>query len=165
MPKMKSYATFDDYLADQASDKQRIIRELRSFVAATAPELVEAVKWSNGCWLKGKVPVAYVYAGGPGVQFGFLLGSRLSDPRGLLQGKAAYVRHIPISSARDIAPAVLAPYLRQAVRETPERLSDLSKGSSASSRTKQPAGRKSSAPGAKRTRPRIRARPPRESPV
>jgi hypothetical protein len=131
MPKMKSYASFDAYLADQASDKQRIIRELREFVAATAPTLVEAVKWGNGCWLEGKVPVAYVYAGGPGVQFGFLLGSRLSDPRKLLQGKAAHVRHIPLSSAREVDPAVLAPYLRQAVRETPERLSDLSAKSSA----------------------------------
>jgi hypothetical protein len=146
MPKMKSYASFDDYLADQALDKQRIVRALRAFVAAAAPTLVEAVKWGNGCWLKGKVPVAYVYAGGPGVQFGFLLGSRLKDPRGLLQGKAQYVRHIPLASARDVDPDVLAPYLRQALRETPERLSDLS----ATSRAKRPAARKDTLPRAKR---------------
>jgi hypothetical protein len=150
MPKMKSYATFDDYLADQPLDKQRIIRELRAFVSATAPALVEAVKWGNGCWLKGKVPVAYVYAGGPGVQFGFVLGSRLKDPRGLLQGTAQYVRHIPLSSARDVEPDLFAPYLRQAVRETPERLSDLSSSSSASSSAKRTTGRKSSAESAKR---------------
>lgn len=137
MPKMKSYASFDAYLADQTSEKQPILRALRAFVAATAPALVESVKWGNGCWLKGKVPVAYVYAGGPGVQFGFLLGSRLKDPHGLLRGNAQYVRHIPLSSARDVDAASFAPYLRQAVRATPARLSDLS----AKSKAQRPAAK------------------------
>ena len=62
MPKMKAYATFDLYLADQPPRNQKIIRALRRFVKETAPKLVESVKWGNGCWLKDGMPVSYVYA-------------------------------------------------------------------------------------------------------
>ncbi len=62
MPKMKSYASFDDYLADQPKRNQAIIRALRRFVKRTAPKLAEAVKWGNGCWIGAAGPVAYVYS-------------------------------------------------------------------------------------------------------
>jgi uncharacterized protein YdhG (YjbR/CyaY superfamily) len=62
MAKMKAYSTFDSYLAGQPPKNKTIIRALRALVKRTAPKLQEAVKWGNGCWLKGKVPVAYVYS-------------------------------------------------------------------------------------------------------
>lgn len=126
MTKMKSYATFDDYLAAQSPENRKIIRELRAFVKRTAPRLEESVKWGNGCWLKGKVPVAYVYAERILVQFGFMLGSRLEDPRGLLEGTGRYVRHVKIFDAAEIYERALAALLRQAIALTPERMSDLS---------------------------------------
>ena len=118
---MKAYATFDLYLADQPAKNQRIIRALRRFVKQTAPGLVESVKWGNGCWLNsGKQPVAYVYAGDPGyTQFGFVYGSKLDDPKKLLQGAGAYVRHIKVRSAAEIDEAAFAKLLRQAVKRTP----------------------------------------------
>ena len=60
MATMKSYATFDDYLQAQAPTNQATIRALRRFVKAIAPALTESVKWSNGCWLAGAEPIAYV---------------------------------------------------------------------------------------------------------
>ena len=51
MPKMKAYATFDLYLADQPPRNKTIIRALRAFVKRAAPKLREAVKWGNGCWV------------------------------------------------------------------------------------------------------------------
>ena len=57
-----SSSTFDEYFADQPSKNRSIIRALRKFVERKAPQLEESVKWGNGCWLKGKVPVAYVYS-------------------------------------------------------------------------------------------------------
>lgn len=149
MAKMKAYATFDDYLADQTPENRTIIRELRAFVRRSAPKLVESVKWGNGCWLKGKVPVAYVYAERGFVQFGFMLGSRLADPRGLLEGAGRYVRHVKVFDSAEIHESALAAMLRQAIRETPERMSDLSTGS------KKPAKKK--AKRAKRAAPRKQA--------
>ena len=116
MPKMKAYATFALYLADQPPQNRTIIRALRAFVKRTAPELEEAVKWGNGCWVKGKAPVAYVYSDKDHVQFGFLRGASLEDPKGLLQGKGQYVRHTKVRAVKDIDEKAFGALLRQAAR-------------------------------------------------
>lgn len=114
MPKMKAYASFDDYLRDQSPRNQAIIRALRRFVRSTQPQLTESVKWSNGCWLAGTEPVAYVYADKPWVQFGFLTGSSLADPSGLLEGTGRYVRHVKVRTVGDIDRGAFGALLRQA---------------------------------------------------
>ena len=116
MPKMKSYASFDNYLADQKPRNQAIIRALRRFVKHVAPRLQESVKWGNGCWVKGKVPVAYVYSSPDHVQFGFFRGSALKDPKGLLHGEGKFVRHIKLRKPSDIDARAFAALLRPAAR-------------------------------------------------
>ena len=114
--KMKSYATFDDYLQAQAPATQAIIRALRRFVKAVAPALTESVKWSNGCWMAGTEPIAYVYSDVGFVQFGFVMGTSLKDPRGLLEGKGSSVRHIKVRAPADIDRPAFAALLKQAMR-------------------------------------------------
>ena len=114
--KMKAYATFDLYLADQSAKNQRIIRALRRFVHGTAPSLVESVKWGNGCWLKGKEPVVYVYCDKEWVQLGFFRGASLKDPRKLLEGNGQYVRHIKVRKTTEIDPKAFGALVRQGVR-------------------------------------------------
>src|ERR1041385_4787993 len=110
--KRKKYASFDEYLADQPPKNRSIIRGLRRFVKRVAPELEESVKWGNGCWLKGKIPIAYVYSAPDYVQFGFLRGSALKDPKKLLEGKGQYVRHIKVRKPSDIDEAAFRALLR-----------------------------------------------------
>jgi hypothetical protein len=112
---MKAYASFDLYLADRPPFHQRLIRALRRFVRRSAPGLQESVKWGNGCWLAGKAPVAYVYAADDYVQFGFLRGAELRDPRGLLEGDGQYVRHIKVRRLADIDEDAFGALLRQAI--------------------------------------------------
>ena len=119
MPKMKAYATFDLYLADQPPKNQALIKALRTFVKRTAPKLEETVKWGNGCWVKGKVPVAYVYSDKGYVQFGFFRGAALEDKLGLLEGKGQYVRHIKVRTTADIDRTAFAALVRQAIRVSP----------------------------------------------
>src|SRR5262247_1668 len=102
MPKMKAYATFDRYLADQPPKNRAIIKALRAFVKRCAPKLEESVKWGNGCWVRDKVPIAHVYSGKDHVQFGFFRGASLDDGEGLLEGKGRYVRHIKVRNVADI---------------------------------------------------------------
>ena len=85
--KMKKYGSFDEYFADQSPKNRSIIRTLRTFVKRVAPGLQESVKWGNGCWIMGSVPVAYVYSAPDYVQFGFFRGSGLKDPQQILEGK------------------------------------------------------------------------------
>ncbi len=96
--KMKKYASFDEYFAGQSAKNRSIIRALRMFAKRVAPALQESVKWGNGCWVKGKVPVADVYSAPDYVQFGFFRGFELKDPHRLLEGQGQYVRHIKVAS-------------------------------------------------------------------
>ncbi len=114
--KMKKYASFDDYLADQPPKNRTIIRALRKFVKREAPELEESVKWGNGCWVKGKAFVAYVYSATDHVQFGFVRGSSLKDPKKLLEGNGQYVRHVKVRKTSDIDEGIFKAFLRQAAR-------------------------------------------------
>jgi hypothetical protein len=116
MGKMKAYASFDDYLEDQSPKNQAIIRALRRFVKRTEPELSEAVKWGNGCWVGSKGPVAYVYSDREYVQFGFFNGSALKDPKGLLEGNGKYVRHTKVRNRAAIDEPAFAALLSQASR-------------------------------------------------
>ena len=115
MAKMKSYPSFDAYLKDQPRANQTVIRALRKLVKRAAPSLEEAVKYGNGCWVQGKHPIAYVYAAADHTQFGFIAGAKLADPKGLLEGSGAYVRHTKLRSTRDIAERDLVALLAQAV--------------------------------------------------
>lgn len=114
--KMKAYATFDLYLADQSPKNQTLIRALRKLVSRTAVKLDESVKWGNGCWVKDREPIAYVYSAPDHVQFGFFRGSSLADPRGLLQGNGAYVRHVKVRKRGDIDATAFGALLRAAAR-------------------------------------------------
>ena len=129
--KMKKYASFDDYLDDQPPKNRSIIRALRRFVKRVEPGLEESVMWGNGCWVKqkmpkqkmpkqkmpkGKVPISYVYSAPDHVQFGFIRGSALKDPRGLLEGNGQYVRHVKLRKPSDIDEDVFKAFLRQAAR-------------------------------------------------
>ena len=112
--KMKTYASFDEYLKDQSPKNQAIIRALRRFVKRVQPGLDEAVKWGNGCWLGRDGPVAYVYSATGYVQFGFFRGSSLKDPKGLLEGSGRYVRHTKVRASSGIDERAFAALLRQA---------------------------------------------------
>ena len=116
MKKMKAYASFDAYHEDQGARNREIIGALRRFVKRTSPGLSESVKWGNGCWIGKKGPVAYVYSNTGHVQFGFFNGAFLKDPKGLLEGKGAYVRHTKVRAPSDIDPRAFAALLRQAAR-------------------------------------------------
>ena len=115
--RMKTYADFDDYLADQSPRNRPIIRALRRFVKSVEPGLSEAVKWGNGCWVGQNGPVAYVYSDAFYVQFGFFRGSSLKDPKGLLEGKGQYVRHAKIRRPSEIDERAFAALLKQRSEE------------------------------------------------
>ncbi|MFN8588753.1 MAG: DUF1801 domain-containing protein [Candidatus Eisenbacteria bacterium] len=112
---MKSYPSFDAYLDDQPAANQGVIRALRKLVKRAAPTLVEAVKYGNGCWVDGKWPIAYVYAADGYTQLGFMSGAKLKDPKRLLEGSGAWIRHVKLRTPRDVVERDLVALLTQAV--------------------------------------------------
>ena len=115
--KMKKYAGFDEYFADQSQKNRTVIKALRAFVKRVAPKLEESVKWGQGCWLKGDAPIAYVHTEAEYVQFGFYRGSALKDPKKLLEGSGQYVRHIKIREPADIDEEAFGALIRQAGKQ------------------------------------------------
>lgn len=113
--RQKVYATFSLWLADQLPGNQRTIRALRRFVRKVAPNLKEAVKWGSGCWLKAETPVCYVETNPVCVRFGFLHGTALADPHGLLAGRGKHVRHVTFQRLADLDEDALAALLREAI--------------------------------------------------
>lgn len=114
--KMKAYASFDLWKKDQSKKNQALIAVLRKLVNSSGLPLEEAVKWSNGCWTQGKIPYVYIYAFKDGIQFGFLPGSSLKDPKGLLEGKGKHVRFIIIKSKSDIDGKYFTTLMKQAIK-------------------------------------------------
>lgn len=114
--KMKAYASFDAFEADQSTAHRAILRALRRLVRRVAPGLEEGMKWGNGCWIGPKGPVAFAHVEPDHVQFGFFHGATLDDPLGLLEGRAKYVRHVKLRRAADIDAKALSALLRQAAR-------------------------------------------------
>jgi hypothetical protein len=68
-----------------------------------------------------------VYSDKGFVQFGFLRGSVLKDPKKLLEGAGQHVRHVKVRAVGDIDKAAFGALLRQAIEATPESFSDLKK--------------------------------------
>ena len=111
---MENYQSFDDYSAHQSKPHQIIISKLRKLVSELSPELEETVKWGNGSWVNGKLPVMYVHCKEDYVQFGFYGGALLDDSDKLLQGNGDFVRHIRIESEKDIDKEKFEPLVKQA---------------------------------------------------
>jgi len=111
--KMKAYASFAQWRADQSAKNRTLIDALARLVKSNAPEFTPAVKWGQGCWLLGDAPKAYIHAEPDHVQFGFYAGSRLEDPDGILVGSGKYVRHVKVSAATSIPRKALVALLEQ----------------------------------------------------
>lgn len=111
---MKRYESFDDFLSDQSEVNQYLVSKLRRVVNENAPRLKETVKWGNGCWLNGDLPVIFTHCEDDHTQLGFFGGSQLNDPDKLLRGDANYVRHIRIESEDDIDVDAITPIIKQA---------------------------------------------------
>ena len=61
--------------------------------------------------------MAYVYSAPEYVQLWFFAGSRLKDPKGLLEGDGQYVRHIKVRKASDIDERAFGSLLKQAAQK------------------------------------------------
>ena len=114
--KMTSYDSFDQWKNDQKKSSQALIQVLRKIVVDCSLPLVETVKWGNGCWIKGDLPILYIHALTDGVQFGFFAGSMITDPKEILEGKGKFVRFITVKSKDDVDAKYFAVLIKKATK-------------------------------------------------
>jgi hypothetical protein len=112
--------TVDGYIAGLSDSQADIVRQVREIVRKAAPKASEAIKWAQPVFEAGG-PFAYIKAFKNSVNFGFWRGRELRDPKGLLQGTGAKMRHVRLVSTDDIDARAFAAFVKQAVKLNREK--------------------------------------------
>ncbi len=101
--------TFEEVISGCSSDIQEIASALRALLADIMPNITE-VPWANQRIVGYGVGVkkmsehfCYIAPYKSYVNLGFMYGSDLPDPDGLLEGSGRQLRHIKISRLEDVA--------------------------------------------------------------
>ena len=113
--KMKSYDSFSGWKKDQSPKNQKLITEVTKIIKNAAPKLETTVKWSQGCWAMGKEHKLFIHGAQDHIQLGFYVGSKLRDPKKILQGNGKFVRHVKIFSEKDIDERAFKNLIKQVI--------------------------------------------------
>ena len=98
------FGTFDDLINISRRPMQPIARRLREIIVEIHPEYVEVVRLGDRAATFGIGPkkmsegYAYILPYDGWVNLGLYKGAELADPKGLLQGTGAKMRHVKIRS-------------------------------------------------------------------
>jgi hypothetical protein len=112
--------TVDAYIAGLGDWRGEVVEKVRRIVLKAAPGAKESIKWAQPVYELGG-PFAYMKAFKSAVNFGFWRGVELKDPKGLLQGTGAKMRHVKIADLKDIDAKAFTDYVKQAVRLNAEK--------------------------------------------
>jgi len=105
----------NDATRRRRKEQQPIVEDLRDFVFASAPHLMEKLKWGNPTYI-GKSNVCWIISYRDHVDFGFFRGTELPDPKGILEGTGKGLRHVKIYRRDDIPERPLRPLLVAALK-------------------------------------------------
>ncbi|HLC03693.1 MAG TPA: DUF1801 domain-containing protein [Anaerolineales bacterium] len=105
--------TVDEYVKSLDDSQAEIVTALRQQVMKAVPEAREAFKWAQPVY-EVNGPLCYIKAFSDYVNFGFWRGAELDDPHGLLQGTGDRMRHVKLTSVKDLRKKALQDYLRAA---------------------------------------------------
>lgn len=107
-------STVEGYVRGLPSPQATIVNRLRALVREAAPEAVETMKWAQPVF-EANGPFAHIKAQGKSVNFGFWRGTLLNDPDDKLVGDGEKMRHLKISTLKDIRSDVIRALVRGAV--------------------------------------------------
>ncbi len=84
------------------SPQKEICTQLRMMIAEKFPALEEKWRWSRPVYAIGKENICYMVANKHDINFGFDDGAKLNDPKGLLMGTGANMRHLKIRKLEEL---------------------------------------------------------------
>ncbi len=108
---------FDAWLADQATESHKLIRELRSVIIDSGYDFEEGIKWGTpGYWLPevSRRNIVYLAPHNEYVRLGFFNGATMPDPDGLMQGTGKKLRHIKVHKLSPELRNTLVSYVKAA---------------------------------------------------
>ncbi len=107
--------TVDGYIAGLDGWRAAAVKSIRRIILRAAPRASESIKWAQPVYEQDG-PFCYVRAFKDSVNFGFWRGAEMKDPDKLLQGSGDKMRHVKLTSLKDVRPPAFAALVRQAVR-------------------------------------------------
>jgi hypothetical protein len=112
--KTKHPGTHGDYLGTKNLGQQEIANQLRLFVKKTLPQSKEGINPWRIPIFESNGPICYYMAGKNHITLGFIRGTSLPDPEGLLEGTGKNLRHVKIKSTDDLKRKGLRELLKSA---------------------------------------------------
>jgi hypothetical protein len=112
----KHPTTHDAYLREKSPQLRAVAQLLRAFVKKSVPKVKETVNPWHVPTFESDGPFCYVMVGKNHITLGFIRGTTLPDPKGLLEGTGKNLRHVKIRSAEDVSRKGLRELLKGAAR-------------------------------------------------
>ena len=112
---MNGQKTVDEYIAAFDDWRTDAMKRLREVVKEGAPHSAVGIKWAQPVW-EWNGPMIWMKAYPKHVDIGFWRGTEMDDPKKVLTGDGERMRHIKITSLKDIPADALRDLVRQAVK-------------------------------------------------
>jgi hypothetical protein len=112
--KKKHPASHDEYLRAKNLGLQEAANQLRAFMKKTLPKVKEGINPWHIPIFESNGPICYYMAGKNHITLGFIRGTSLPDPEGLLEGTGKNLRHVKIKSLDDLKQKGLRELLKSA---------------------------------------------------
>ncbi|HTI28922.1 MAG TPA: DUF1801 domain-containing protein [Methylomirabilota bacterium] len=112
---MNGQKTVDEYIAAFDDWRTDAMKRLREVVKEGAPHSAVGIKWAQPVW-EWNGPMIWMKAYPKHVDIGFWRGTEMDDPKKVLTGDGERMRHIKITSVKDIPADALRELVKQAVK-------------------------------------------------
>ena len=112
---MNGQKTVDEYIAAFDDWRTDAMKRLREVVKEGAPHSAVGIKWAQPVW-EWNGPMIWMKAYPKHVDIGFWRGTEMEDPKKVLTGDGERMRHIKITSLKDIPADALRDLVKQAVK-------------------------------------------------
>lgn len=107
-------ASHNEYLSEKNLGIQEPAKQLRALVKKALPKVKEGINPWHVPIFESNGPICYYMAGKNHITLGFIRGTSLPDPEGLLEGTGKNLRHVKIKSVDDLKQKGLRELLKSA---------------------------------------------------
>jgi hypothetical protein len=112
----KVAAQIEAHLRGKAPRLRETVQALHVFVKDAVPGVTESINPWGMPTFESNGPMCYFSAATKHITFGFLRGTSLDDPKGLLEGTGKNLRHVKLRSVDDLKRDGLRELVRAAAR-------------------------------------------------
>ncbi|MBX7206406.1 MAG: DUF1801 domain-containing protein [Bacteroidia bacterium] len=109
-------AKVEKFLLALPESKQQNALLLREIFLSCSPNITESIKWNNLTFsCNGDIAFIYTYKQVAYLNIGFFKAVQLTDPKNRFEGTGGSMRHIKITTEKDIPVAQLKKWIKESI--------------------------------------------------